>query len=161
MPPDVHRLLEREAQQVNSTILANIRAYSDLIAHLLSGTWCHTATRSMYKHLPWVFLRTAEEHDNSSLVEIPLFRIHLLLIDSPFSLIDSWCGARKAMLYHVADQSRRLETTQGPSGRSKVQVCRLFLPQLFNVRAVSPIIPSAPKCSSRHFIFHRKCVCFE
>ena len=24
-----------------------------------------------------------------------------------------------------------------------------------------PIIPSAPKCSSRHFIFHRKCVCFE
>ena len=27
--------------------------------------------------------------------------------------------------------------------------------------AVSPIIPSAPKCSSRHFNFHRKCVCFE
>ena len=25
----------------------------------------------------------------------------------------------------------------------------------------SPIIPSAPKCSSRHFIFHRKYVCFE
>ena len=27
--------------------------------------------------------------------------------------------------------------------------------------AVSPIIPSAPKCCSCHFIFHRKCVCFE
>ena len=27
--------------------------------------------------------------------------------------------------------------------------------------AVSPIISSAPKCSSRHFIFNRKCVCFE
>ena len=27
--------------------------------------------------------------------------------------------------------------------------------------AVTPIIPSAPKCSSRHFIFHQKCVCFE
>ena len=27
--------------------------------------------------------------------------------------------------------------------------------------ATSPIIPSAPKCFSRHFIFHRKCVCFE
>ena len=27
--------------------------------------------------------------------------------------------------------------------------------------AVSPIVPSAPKCSSRHFIFHRKYVCFE
>ena len=27
--------------------------------------------------------------------------------------------------------------------------------------AVSPIIPSAPKCSSCHFIFHRKYVCFE
>ena len=25
----------------------------------------------------------------------------------------------------------------------------------------SPIIPSASKCSSRHFIFHRKCFCFE
>ena len=151
MPPDVHRLLEREAQQVNSTILANIRAYSDLIAHLLSGTWCHTATRSIYEHLPWVFLRTAEEHDNSSLVKIPLCRIHLLLIDRPFSLIDSvfslidslfllidsWCGARKAMLYHVADQSRRLETTQGPSGRSEVQVCRLFLPQLHTVQQCS------------------------
>ena len=27
--------------------------------------------------------------------------------------------------------------------------------------AVSPIIPSVPKCSSRHFIFHRKYECFE
>ena len=27
--------------------------------------------------------------------------------------------------------------------------------------AVSSIIPSTPKCSSRHFIFHRKGVCFE
>ena len=27
--------------------------------------------------------------------------------------------------------------------------------------AVSNIIPSAPKCSSRHFVFHRKYVCFK
>ena len=27
--------------------------------------------------------------------------------------------------------------------------------------AVSPIVPSVPKCSSRHFSFHRKYVCFE
>lgn len=37
MPPDVHRLLEREAQRVNSTILMNRRAYADLISNLLSG----------------------------------------------------------------------------------------------------------------------------
>ena len=29
------------------------------------------------------------------------------------------------------------------------------------IRAVLPIIPRAPKSSSRHFIFHWKCVCFE
>ena len=32
---------------------------------------------------------------------------------------------------------------------------------LLILKAASPIIPSAPKCSSRHFISHRKCVCFE
>lgn len=37
MPPDVHRLLEREAQRVNSTILMNKRAYADLISNLLSA----------------------------------------------------------------------------------------------------------------------------
>ena len=37
MPPDVHRLLEREAQRVNSTVLMNRRAYADLISNLLSG----------------------------------------------------------------------------------------------------------------------------
>ena len=37
MPPDVHRLLEREAERVNSTILMNRRAYADLISNLLSG----------------------------------------------------------------------------------------------------------------------------
>ena len=37
---------------------------------------------------------------------------------------------------------------------------RIFCPWN-KIRSVSPIIPSAPKCSSRHFIFHRKCVCFE
>ncbi|KAM7451254.1 hypothetical protein ABFA07_001297 [Porites harrisoni] len=37
MPPDVHRLLEREAQRVNSTILMNRRAYADLISNLLSA----------------------------------------------------------------------------------------------------------------------------
>lgn len=37
MPPDVHRLLEREAQRVNSTILMNRRAYADLTSHLLSA----------------------------------------------------------------------------------------------------------------------------
>ena len=31
----------------------------------------------------------------------------------------------------------------------------------FFKRAVSPIIPSTPKCSSRHFTFHRKYICFE
>lgn len=37
MPPDVHRLLEKEAQRVNSTILINRRAYADLTSNLLSG----------------------------------------------------------------------------------------------------------------------------
>ncbi|XP_078383943.1 coiled-coil domain-containing protein 180-like isoform X2 [Oculina patagonica] len=37
MPPDVHRLLEKEAQRVNSTILMNKRAYADLTSHLLSA----------------------------------------------------------------------------------------------------------------------------
>ncbi|KAJ7372226.1 hypothetical protein OS493_019670 [Desmophyllum pertusum] len=37
MPPDVHRLLEKEAQRVNSTILMNRRAYADLTSHLLSA----------------------------------------------------------------------------------------------------------------------------
>ena len=31
---------------------------------------------------------------------------------------------------------------------------------LFANVTVSPIVPSAPKCSSRHFTFHRKYVCF-
>ena len=38
MPADVHRLLEREAQDLNSTILMNRRAYADLISNLLTGT---------------------------------------------------------------------------------------------------------------------------
>ena len=37
MPADVHRLLEKEAQQINSTIIANRRAYANLIGHLASG----------------------------------------------------------------------------------------------------------------------------
>lgn len=37
MPPDVHRLLEKEAQRVNSTILKNRRAYADLTSNLLSA----------------------------------------------------------------------------------------------------------------------------
>ena len=37
----------------------------------------------------------------------------------------------------------------------------LSLVILFYFWAVSPIIPSTPKCSSRHFIFHGKCECFE
>lgn len=37
MAPDVHRLLEREAQRINSTILMNRRAYADLTSNLLSG----------------------------------------------------------------------------------------------------------------------------
>lgn len=37
MPPDVHRLLEKEAQRVNSTILINRRAYADLTSNLLSA----------------------------------------------------------------------------------------------------------------------------
>ena len=41
----------------------------------------------------------------------------------------------------------------------------LNYPQMIEVRksdgAVSPIIRGAPKNSSRHFIFHRKCVSFE
>lgn len=41
MPPDVHRLLEKEAQRVNSTILINRRAYADLTSNLLSGKYCH------------------------------------------------------------------------------------------------------------------------
>ncbi|KAK2566086.1 Coiled-coil domain-containing protein 180 [Acropora cervicornis] len=37
MPADVHRLLEREAQDMNSTILMNRRAYADLISNLLTA----------------------------------------------------------------------------------------------------------------------------
>lgn len=37
MPADVHRLLEREALRVNSTILMNRRAYADLISNLLTA----------------------------------------------------------------------------------------------------------------------------
>ncbi|XP_032230152.2 coiled-coil domain-containing protein 180 [Nematostella vectensis] len=37
MPPDVHRLLEKEALHINSTICTNRRAYADLIGHLLSA----------------------------------------------------------------------------------------------------------------------------
>ena len=36
-----------------------------------------------------------------------------------------------------------------------------FFYLFLNKGTVSPIIPSAPKCSSRHFVFHRKCLCFE
>ncbi|XP_031558023.1 coiled-coil domain-containing protein 180-like [Actinia tenebrosa] len=37
MPPDVHRMLEKEALHINSTILTNKRSCADLIAHLLSA----------------------------------------------------------------------------------------------------------------------------
>ena len=48
MPPDVHRLLEREAQRVNSTILMNRRAYADLISNLLSGKSGERGLRCSY-----------------------------------------------------------------------------------------------------------------
>ena len=35
------------------------------------------------------------------------------------------------------------------------------LPFLYLKEAVTPIVPSVSKCSSRHFIFHRKHVCSE
>ena len=37
MPPDVHWLLEREAQQVNATVLLNLQAYADLTTRLYTG----------------------------------------------------------------------------------------------------------------------------
>ena len=37
MPPDVHRLLEKESLTINSTVLANKKAYANLVAHLLTG----------------------------------------------------------------------------------------------------------------------------
>ena len=36
-------------------------------------------------------------------------------------------------------------------------ICHLVAKKSPVYCAISPIIPSAPKCSSRHFIFHRKC----
>ena len=50
MPPDVHRLLEREAQRVNSTILMNRRAYADLTSNLLSGELKKRATYTVVCH---------------------------------------------------------------------------------------------------------------
>ena len=46
--------------------------------------------------------------------------------------------------------------------KSQVASQRLSVSRMAkNKGLVSPIIPSAPNCSSRHFIFHRKCVSFE
>ena len=34
MASDVHRMMEREAEEINATIICNKRAYADLIATL-------------------------------------------------------------------------------------------------------------------------------
>ena len=48
------------------------------------------------------------------------------------------------------------------SRKSQVASQRLSVSRMAkNEGFISPIIPSAPNCSSRHFIFHRKCVSFE
>ena len=43
----------------------------------------------------------------------------------------------------------------------QTRLLHLHAPKLITLGGISPIIPSAPKCSSRHFIFILKCVSFE
>ena len=45
--------------------------------------------------------------------------------------------------------------------RGNMVSSKLFIKRYVLEGAVSSIIPSAPKCSSRYFIFYRKCVSFE
>ena len=37
MSSDVHRMMEREAEEINSTMICNRKAYADLVANLQKG----------------------------------------------------------------------------------------------------------------------------
>ena len=62
MPPDVHRMMEREAEEINATIICNKKAYADLIATLQKGglLWVTVDYCGLlwvvvgYSGLPWV-----------------------------------------------------------------------------------------------------------